>query len=165
MDPENTNNQTGGEAPQSVPPVAQNVPTPEPAAAPEPTPAPAPEPVAMPEPTPAPAQADPAPQVSSAMAGEPTVKDSKSTGPIVGSIIIIVIIILGGLYFWGKQLTNNDVELTGPNADEIATQEDDVLNELNSQGTSDELADIESDLDDTDLSDIDDELDDIDLDF
>ncbi len=137
MDPENTNNPIGGDTPQNTPP--QSVPTPAPA--------------------------DPTPQMSGAMSGEPTVNDSKSTGPIIGSIIIVVIIILGGLYFWGQQLTNKDLELTGPDANEIAAQEDSVLNDLSAQGTSDELADIENDLDTTDLDGLDDELDNIDLDF
>ncbi|MBX4211027.1 hypothetical protein KW783_03605 [Candidatus Parcubacteria bacterium] len=32
--------------------------------------------------------------------------ESKSLGPVIGSIIIIVVIVLGGLYFWGKTLQN-----------------------------------------------------------
>ena len=29
---------------------------------------------------------------------------TKSTGAIIGSIIIILVLIIGGLYFWGKQI-------------------------------------------------------------
>ncbi len=34
----------------------------------------------------------------------------KTIGPIIGSLIIVIILILGGLYFWGQKL-NSDAKL------------------------------------------------------
>jgi len=89
--------------------------------------------------------------------------EEKSAGPIVGSVIIIVILIVGGLYFWGKRLTEADPTLQGPTAEEIANQEDPLLDSLQTQSTSDALTDIEEDLLDTNLENLDAELDQIDL--
>ncbi|MDO8514513.1 MAG: hypothetical protein Q7S50_03155 [bacterium] len=33
-----------------------------------------------------------------------------STGPIVGTIIIVVLLVVGALYFWGAQLNQRDAE-------------------------------------------------------
>lgn len=157
MDPENTNNQEAVNTPQTN------------TEAPSQTPETAQAPIATPEPaveTPVTAQPiDPTPQMSSAMTGEVTVNDKKPTGAIIGSIAIIVIIILGGLYMWGKQISNQELELTGPTSEEIAAEEDVVLADLSAQGESDDLSDIEADLNDTELSDLDNELDNIDLNF
>lgn len=38
------------------------------------------------------------------------VKKDSSVGPIIGSVIIIILIILGGLYFWGYVINEQKVE-------------------------------------------------------
>ncbi len=82
--------------------------------------------------------------------GQPK-KPDEGVGPVIGSIIIIALIVLGGLYYWGSiinstQKTNEDViETTTP-----------ALNE------SDEIIDIEEDLEATDTEGIDKLLDEID---
>jgi len=81
----------------------------------------------------------------------------KSVGSIIAIIIIIAVIIIGGLYFWGK--TINDL---GINTDKELTS-DEMLNSLNTQKTSDELTDIEADLNATDLDELDTELQNIDM--
>jgi len=35
---------------------------------------------------------------------------SGSSGPIVGVIIIVILMIVGGLYFWGQRLNQQDSE-------------------------------------------------------
>lgn len=66
-----------------------------------------------------------------------------SAGPIIGTIIILVVIVLGGLYFWGQR--GDDVDGT--------------VESINVQSESDEIVDIEADLEDTDLDNLDLEVD------
>ncbi|MEX0919252.1 MAG: hypothetical protein WDZ64_00700 [Parcubacteria group bacterium] len=68
-----------------------------------------------------------------------------STGPIVGTIVILAIIALGAFYFWGER-ANEDAVLEG------------MVEEINTQDESDDTASIEADLEDTDLEGIDAEL-------
>lgn len=81
-------------------------------------------------------------------------------GPIIGVVIIIIIIIFGGLYFIGKKV--NDEGLLSPTAEEILGNKDSTLEMLQTQGASDEVGVIESDLDATILEDLDTELGNID---
>ena len=41
---------------------------------------------------------------------QPTIatKERKQIGPIVGTAIILAILVLGGLYFWGSRLNRNE---------------------------------------------------------
>lgn len=79
-------------------------------------------------------------------------------GPLVGVIIIVAILVLGGLYFWGRELVGNGEE---PSAADIANQEDPQLQELREQDSSDDVSSIEADIEATDFSDIDQEFSDI----
>lgn len=87
-----------------------------------------------------------------------------SLGPAVGTIIIVAVLIIGGLYYWGAQLNKQAIDdtLTG---EDIAAQADASLDALSEQGTSDEVDSIEEDLNLTDLDDLDAELDNIDAEF
>lgn len=87
-------------------------------------------------------------------------KENTSIGPVVGIFIILAIIILGGLYFWGKQVANDTDN--GPDAEEIMNQLDESRDELNNVSSSDVIADIEADLGSTDLDSLDVELGNID---
>jgi hypothetical protein len=87
-------------------------------------------------------------------------EDKKQTGSLIGIIIIILIIVIGGFYFWGQKLDEVSIE---PTAEEILAEEDVLSEALETQGTSDELTDIEADLESTNLDDLDAELSDIDL--
>jgi len=80
-------------------------------------------------------------------------------GPIVGSVIVIVVLVLGGLYFLGKKVSEEGVFAPEPEA--IQNAPDKVTDALQEQGTSDEIADIEKDLDATILDELDAELKDI----
>ncbi len=85
-------------------------------------------------------------------------------GPILGVLIIVLVLIFGGLYLWGaevsdqtadiqpRQIENNEPETVRANADA------DILNVVSS---SDELDAIEADLESTDLDSLNTELDEI----
>lgn len=80
-------------------------------------------------------------------------------GPVIGSIIVIIVLVLGGLYFIGQKVTKEGVFEPGP--EEILNAPDLTLETLKEQGTSDEVSAIEEDLDATMLEDLDAELQDI----
>ncbi|PIP55821.1 MAG: hypothetical protein CO183_02165 [Candidatus Zambryskibacteria bacterium CG_4_9_14_3_um_filter_42_9] len=68
-----------------------------------------------------------------------------TSGPIIGLIVILAIIILGGLYFWGQRANNDS-----------AINQD--LGAINSQSEEDTSTSIETDLEATDIENIDAEL-------
>jgi hypothetical protein len=78
-----------------------------------------------------------------------------SWGSIVGIIVVIVILLIGSLYFWGKEISNNgtlpsvDENIT---AEDILAQPDTIIKTLKNQSTSDDIASIKTDLNATDLS-------------
>jgi len=63
------------------------------------------------------------------------------SGPLIGAIVILAVIILGGLYFWGQRAGN-----------------DAVIDETSTGSGSDETAAIEADLDAIDIESLDAEL-------
>lgn len=88
----------------------------------------------------------------------PNFSDTKKggLGPIIGIIVIIILLALGGLYYFTKgidQIPNYET----PEADQAMMQ-------LQEQSDSDTLADIEADAEATDLSEIDALYDDLDAD-
>ncbi len=66
--------------------------------------------------------------------------EEKSTGAIIGAIIIVVLLVIGGLYFLGQRVTK---ELA---PEEILSQPDEITETLGIQGNSDEIVDITTDL-------------------
>lgn len=94
-------------------------------------------------------------------------KPEKSIGSVIGIAIIVVLIIFGGLYYWGNQINKQNamVEREAITTEEIENAPDTTLESLESLGTSDEIADIEIDLDTTDLENLDEELEQIDAEF
>lgn len=91
--------------------------------------------------TPPPQNPNPAP------APEP---QKSSIGPTVGIILVIFVLVLGGLYFWGAELAREEADMENP---EVGT--DSVTAELEAQSNSDELDAIERDLQDSNYDDID----------
>jgi hypothetical protein len=85
-------------------------------------------------------------------AAQPAEKTSK-LGPVIGIIIVVSLLILGGLYYWGSQLSTQE-----PSAEDILSQEDSLQVDLAAQGTSDELDAIEQDLLRTDLDTLDEDM-------
>jgi len=64
-----------------------------------------------------------------------------SSGPLIGAIVILAVIILGGLYFWSQRAGN-----------------DAMINGTSTESGSDETAAIEADLDTIDIENLDAEL-------
>ncbi|MDP3989427.1 MAG: hypothetical protein Q8P93_04295 [bacterium] len=86
-------------------------------------------------------------------------KEQQGSGPLIGIIIIVLILVLGGIYYAGK---TQPAEQAGPTADEIRTQDDPYASQLSTQGSSDETAAIEADLEASNFDDLDAELSEID---
>ncbi len=72
-------------------------------------------------------------------------EEQKSNGGLVGVIIVVIILIAGAWYMWRSR-----EKAVVPPTDEIATEETSIAN-LNTQGSSDEIGDIEADLNATSL--------------
>lgn len=78
-------------------------------------------------------------------------ENKSSIGSIIGTIIIIAIIILGGLYFWGKRIEENKAKenlITNFTPGEVTTPTSTSTTGLNS---SDDLNSIDADLASTTL--------------
>ena len=69
-----------------------------------------------------------------------------SSGPIIGVIVILALVILGGLYFWGQR-----------SASPLSTG-DENLESIKMQSGSDEVSAIETDLEATAIEGVDSEL-------
>src|SRR3989344_3217967 len=93
----------------------------------------------MPRPTPQPFQPQaPRPVPPQFQASAPTPHRHSSVGPIIGSIVILILLVIGGLYFWGRQLSmRKDAEIP-----ETSQQE----NQQQVETPTDEISDIEGDL-------------------
>lgn len=74
----------------------------------------------------------------------------KSYGPLIAVVVILLVIIVGGLYFLGQRMSQ---EPYTPATD--TTETDSVTASLKSQSSSDDLDSIERDLDATDLDNLD----------
>lgn len=89
---------------------------------------------------------------------------------IIAVIIVVLVISLGGLYFWGSKMdkdhkNDDDKHMMEEGQmeveEEIIPEDDPITEELSEQSTSDNADDIEEDLLGTDLEDLDFGLDDI----
>jgi uncharacterized protein YxeA len=85
----------------------------------------------------------------------PTIKEEKKIGPIIGTLIIVILIIIGALYFFGKRLDNkqqyDSQKLQGLENRYIPARNDTVNTDTS---TSVDESTLESDLD-SQLKDID----------
>ncbi|MBX4198861.1 hypothetical protein KW800_01105 [Candidatus Parcubacteria bacterium] len=70
--------------------------------------------------------------------------NENSVGPVVGVIIILAVIVLGGLYFWGTRDNATD----GVNQN-VATPSGDSASAIETQSSSDDTSSIQTDLDNT----------------
>ncbi|MEK7148454.1 MAG: hypothetical protein AAB770_00885 [Patescibacteria group bacterium] len=84
--------------------------------------------------------------------------EKKPVGATVG-IILIVLVLAFGAYYFLKQVPAPTTEAGTPTSAEV--QADQVISSLSTQGTSTDLADIQKDLDSTNFSGIDAGLSDI----
>lgn len=72
----------------------------------------------------------------------PTMPEKHSFGPIIGSVIIVIILILGALYFWGQRVNKAPAEQVPAQVQESQLQ----VEETSAPVSSDEIESIESDL-------------------
>lgn len=80
----------------------------------------------------------------------PMPEEKKPVGAII-SIIVIVLILAFGAYYFMKQVPAGTTDSLTP----AETQADQAISALSTQGTSTELADIQKDLDATNLTGLD----------
>jgi hypothetical protein len=79
-------------------------------------------------------------------------QQKSSIGSIIGTVIIIAIIILGGLYFWGKRIEESKLKqnlVSGTTTEPTSMNEAAVIKSVSS---SDDLNSIQTDLNNTNLS-------------
>lgn len=90
---------------------------------------------------------------------ESTQKNS-SVGPLIGSIIIILIIISGGLYFLSTlvSIKKNQIQTKQETEQQNETT---VIEETAKQSSSDSVADIETDLEATNINTVDPKVDEL----
>jgi uncharacterized protein HemX len=80
-------------------------------------------------------------------------QQKESKGALIGSIIIVLVLIIGGIYF-AKQAQN--VRQDGANEIDQVLQEDADIQEIEEGEISDEVTDLEGTLEEIDLGDLDD---------
>jgi flagellar basal body-associated protein FliL len=90
-----------------------------------------------------------------------TPQEEKSIGALIGSIIVIAVIVIGGIYFWMTQSTQSPTPTETPSLGQTVTPDQETA-ALLSQGTSTEIPDIEKDLNATNLDNLDAGMKDID---
>ncbi len=100
----------------------------------------------------------PTPNPLSQPAGLPKEENTSSVGAIIGTIIIIAIIILGGLYFWGKRIEEINTQATIQNEEESAYATGSEASAIKNVSPSDDLSSIEADLQQTNTQNLDAEL-------
>lgn len=82
-------------------------------------------------------------------------KKPQSVGPVIGISIIVLVLLVGGLYFWGEQVKKQEREEAVQKAQEIESAPDNKTDRLNTQSSSDAASSIEADLSATDLNNLD----------
>ena len=85
----------------------------------------------------------------------------RSVGPTIGLVIILIVIIIGGLYFWTNRTSENGVynqNRTGETSQTNNGTVDTSIGNLQRQSISDETGSIEDDLNATDIDGIDTEV-------
>ncbi|HBD24666.1 MAG: hypothetical protein A2566_02990 [Candidatus Zambryskibacteria bacterium RIFOXYD1_FULL_40_13] len=85
-------------------------------------------------------------------------ENKSSVGSIIGTIIIIAIIILGGLYFWGKRIEENKAKENLITTFSEPSTNSSEANAISSVTAEDDLNSIEADLNATNFDNLDAEL-------
>jgi hypothetical protein len=81
----------------------------------------------------------------------PLEPSKKSYGPLIAVVVILLVIVIGGLYFLGERMSRAPYTPVP----QPESTEDNVTASLKSQGSSDDLDSIEKDLNSTDLDNLD----------
>lgn len=90
-------------------------------------------------------------------------KEEKSMGALIGSIIVVAVIVIGGIYFWMTRSSESTAPVTTETSPlgQTVTPDKEIA-ALQNQGTSDEISDIEKDLNATNFDNLDAGMGDID---
>ena len=72
-------------------------------------------------------------------------------GSIIGTIVIIAVIILGGLYFWGKRVEESKLKESLVNGSTEQTADSLEVKNIESVSSSDDISSIQADLSATNL--------------
>lgn len=67
-----------------------------------------------------------------------------SAGPVIGTIIILAVIVLGGFYFWSQRVAAPSI------MDEAAVEQ--AVTDITTQSQADNISSIEADLNATDVN-------------
>jgi FlaG/FlaF family flagellin (archaellin) len=73
-----------------------------------------------------------------------------SVGPVIATIIILVVVVLGGLYFWGQRTPSESNDIYG---NPVSTQSESTTDTsaIDTQSNSNNPASIDADLKSTDI--------------
>lgn len=92
-------------------------------------------------------------------------ENKSSVGPLVGAGIIVLVLVLGGLYFWGESMSREAINGDGVpkisneiTPESVSAAADPALQKLSVQSSSTKISDIKADLNTTDMKNIDAEL-------
>jgi len=85
-------------------------------------------------------------------------QQNKTMGPMVGIIVVVVVLVLGGIYFGREGIENIFNISSEKSVEEISSAPDDALEMLKTQGDSDEVTAIEEDLNATNIENLDEEI-------
>lgn len=92
-------------------------------------------------------------------------ENKSSVGPLVGAGIIVLVLVLGGLYFWGESMSREAINGDGApkisneiTPESVSAAADPALQKLSVQSSSTKISDIKADLNTTDMKNIDAEL-------
>lgn len=99
----------------------------------------------------------PSPILSGNQMPPPQEPQKASVGPIAGAVIVILLLIAGGLYFWGAQLNKQDEALPFIPSNDALPQENtsvtgDTSAGLPAQSESDDVSAIEADVNAMDMT-------------
>ncbi len=110
---------------------------------------------------------NPSPMNQNPMMGMPPqpMKKEGGMGSIIAIIVIVIILALGGLYYFTIGVGQiNDNEPPASTADELQNSDDPEVQALMNQGTSDEIAAIDADVEATSFAGVDGAISDIEAD-
>ena len=80
--------------------------------------------------------------------------NENSTGPVIAIIIVLAMVVLGGVYFWGER--QNTLEPNTETATSAINESnvEEVASIIESQSTSDDATSMQSDLENTNIDSI-----------
>ncbi len=87
-------------------------------------------------------------------------QNKSSIGSIIGTIVIIALIILGGLYFWGKRIEDSKAKeaLISQTTQQPTSTENQEAAAIRSTSSSDDLNSIQTDINATNVDNLSPEL-------